>query len=223
MTLEMEEDDQYAPKVAQAIGSNLAKAIHSAEEVLAHSVLNEGHSAVAGVSSMFYSNPDGVALFSTAHPYEKGNGTFANTPSVTMDLSELCIETLVTMCMTFKDGSGVHLQDVKPVALIVPPQLRYKALRILNSTQRVDTANNDINPVREDNLKLIISPYLTSAKNIFLTTSENDDKGLIFVKRKNPTIRIAMDEDTLNSKNSIHSRMGVGYSKVRAVLSARGA
>ena len=121
------------PQQAQSLRNSMLQS----KEVNGASVINNGFSAS-------FPGGDGVALFSTAHPID--TGTFANTPSVQVDLNESSLQDAIVTISQFRDQAGL-ITMTKPTKLIVPPQLQFTADRILHSQFRTGTANNDINAV----------------------------------------------------------------------------
>lgn len=223
MTFELLDDDYSKDeKLAQLIGKDLARADASAFEVVAHSILNEGFSTVAGMSALMYRNPDGVALFSSSHPYEKGTGTFANVLSTTIEMSEFALESMVIMCRQMKDGTGIHRDPIEPRTILVPPELEFKTKRIMNSAGRAGTANNDTNVIGGMGINVKVSPYLSSSTAYFLLTSANDENGIIVVRRKEPDFHMYVEDTTHNKVSQVISRFGIGYSNPRAVIGAQG-
>ena len=63
------------------------------------------------------------------------------------DLNETSLEDALIDISTFTDDKGLTI-SVQATKLVVPPQLNFVAERILNSTLRPATSDNDINAVR---------------------------------------------------------------------------
>ena len=93
-----------------------------------------------------FTGGDGVTLINTAHPLA-GGGTAANRATSMADLNETSLEDALIDISTFTDDKGLTI-SVQATKLVVPPQLVFAADRILNSTLRSGTADNDINAVR---------------------------------------------------------------------------
>jgi phage major head subunit gpT-like protein len=89
----------------------------------------------------------GAAGGSSNHPNVAG-GTWVNTPSVALDLSEAALEQAAIDIAGFQDDRGL-LIAVKPETLVIPRQLIFEAKRILGTDGRVGTANNDLNAIKE--------------------------------------------------------------------------
>lgn len=219
MTKEAVDDDQYAPKLSEKIGSCFAKSMLHTEEVIAHNVINNGFSAT---TSNMYNNPDGKALFATDHPLVKG-GTFSNKLTTAADLSEAAIETLSIQIMNYTDDAGIRL-GIMPKKLLVSTNDAFNAQRLVLSPLQTGTAHNDINTINRMGLDLIVSPYLTDTDAWFLVTSENDSgNGLLMFKRNDVDMDADTDFMTKNGRFSIYSRFSVGYSDPRAIAGSEGA
>jgi hypothetical protein len=220
MTSIMVEDDKYMPKLISKLADNFRNSMKETEDVIAHGVLNSGFSTV---TSLMYKNPDGKALFATDHVRVKG-GTFSNTLSTTVPLSEYGLETLITQMRRWKDNAGITL-NVMPMKLVVPPELEHVASRILKSEKRSGTADNDINTLKSlYDIQIVVSPYLSDAENWFLTTSKNvGENGLLFVTRKEAELDADKDFRTKNYLTSITKRIGVGYNEAYAICGVQGA
>jgi hypothetical protein len=138
ITQEAIEDNLYKSQF-NPTNLGLQNSFNQTKEILAANVLNTGttyNSAVVG---------DGKAMCATDHPVE-GN-TYQNRPSVDLDLNESALETAAIQIRYFLDQAGMRIM-ARPQKLLVPPQLRYTAIRLMETELRPGTANNDINAVR---------------------------------------------------------------------------
>lgn len=207
-TKEQIADEQYRPKLIDKVGAQFAKVMSVTEELLGHDVLNSGFAAVSGAASLMYQNPDGVALFSTAHVLK--TGTYSNTMSTSMDFSQGALESIFIQIQNWTDDRGIHM-NVQPKRLIIPPALRFQAQRVLQSVLESGSSNNDINTMNGA-LELVVSPYITASTSYFISTDMNDeDTGLLFVRREEPEMDQWPDNMTKNELVSIYSRMSTGY------------
>src|ERR1700690_4305278 len=84
---------------------------------------------------------DGVALFSTAHPYD--GGTWANTSATPKSLNESSLLANMTNVRTqFVNERGLRIMS-RARRLIVPPNLEQVAIRLMKTELRPGTADND--------------------------------------------------------------------------------
>jgi hypothetical protein len=150
------EDDQFNKIMKKP--KNLANSkIRTQEEMMAH-IFNYGFTAGGGGVSAFTSG-DAKALFATDHTREDGGAAQSN--YTTADLSESSIEVGTLAMRSTLDHKG-QLFLSRADTLVVAPALEKEARILLNSTQRVGTANNDINPY-QGALKLVVWDWLGSA------------------------------------------------------------
>lgn len=220
VTHEMYEDDQF--NVMNRLPRDLALAKIRTKEQAAADIFNYGFTAGGGGTAAFTSG-DTLALFSSAHTSTGDNvGTQSNT--TTADLDEDSLETaLVTMRQTL-DNKG-QLQMIQPDTLIVPPALEKEARILLDSSGRVGTANNDVNPY-QGRLKLIVWDYLGSALGgsdtaWFIVDSKMH--WLQWFNREDGDVDgPEYDFDTKTAKWSIQCRWSVGFSDWRGVYGSKG-
>ena len=97
----------------------------------------------------------------------------------------------------FTDERGL-LIAARPRRLIVPPALMFTADRLLETTQRVGTADNDINAIR--NMGAIpegysVNHYLTDSNAFFLITDVPN--GMKHVRAYSALKRLWMETSTL--------------------------
>jgi hypothetical protein len=89
---------------------------------------------------------DGVPLVSASHPLTSG-GTLSNV-GASGDLSETSLEAAITTMMLWTDERGLRI-NIKPKSLHVAPSNHFTADRILGSSMRPGTADNDINVLNQ--------------------------------------------------------------------------
>lgn len=213
------EDDQF--NVIKRKPANLAKAKVRTEEQMKADIFNYSFTAGGGGLSTFTSG-DALALFSASHTREDGGATQSN--YTTTDLNEAAIEAATVTMRAMLDHKG-QLAMCKADTLIVPPALEKEARILLNSTQRVGTANNDINPY-QGSLKLVVWDFLGSAAGgsdtaWFLLDSSLHQ--LNFFQRSDRGLEgPEWDFDTKTAKWSVDVRHSVGFSSWRGVYGSKG-
>lgn len=213
------EDDQF--NVIKRKPVNLARAKMRTREQMMADIFNYSFTAGGGGLSTFTSG-DAVALFSASHPREDGGTAQSN--YTTSDLNEASLETgLLAMSQTLDHKGQLYMSQAD--TLVVAPALEKEARILLNSTQRVGTANNDINPY-QGVVKLVVWKFLASVAGgsdtaWFLLDSslhqlnffDRSDRGL-----EGPE----WDFDTKTAKWTVDVVHSVGFSGWRGTYGSKG-
>jgi hypothetical protein len=203
ITEEAVEDNLYDSLSARYTKA-LARAMAYTKQVKAASVVNNGFSAN-------YIGGDGVALFSTAHPLTNG-GTNSNRPATAVDLNETSLEAAVIQIAAWTDEKGL-LIAAKPKKLIIPTALMFVATRLLETSLRVGTADNDINALKNNGSipeGYCVNHYLTDVNAWFLTTDVPD--GMKHFERVALDTKMDGDFDTGNVRYKARERYSFGWS-----------
>ena len=213
ITEEAIEDNLY-DSLSARYTKGLARAMSYTKQVKAASVLNNGFSAA-------YTGGDGVALFSTSHPLVNG-GTNGNTPSTQADLNETSLEAAVIAIAAWTDERGL-LIAAKPRKLIIPPALQFVATRLLETSLRVGTNNNDINALKNNGSipeGYAINHFLTDTNAWFLTTDVPN--GLKMFERTPLQNSMDGDFDTGNVRYKARERYSFGWSDPLGMFASSG-
>jgi hypothetical protein len=213
ITEEAIEDNLY-DSLSARYTKGLARAMSYTKQVKAASVLNNGFSAA-------YTGGDGVALFSTSHPLVNG-GTNGNTPSTQADLNETSLEAAVIAIAAWTDERGL-LIAAKPRKLIIPPALQFVATRLLETSLRVGTNNNDINALKNNGSipeGYAINHFLTDTNAWFLTTDVPN--GLKMFERTPLQNSMDGDFDTGNVRYKARERYSFGWSDPLGIYGSSG-
>ena len=214
ITEEAMEDNLYDSLSARYTKS-LARAMSYTKQVKAAAVLNNGFNA-----SVVYG--DGQALFSTAHPLISG-GTNSNRPATAADLNETSLEAAVIQIAGWTDEKGL-LIAAKPRKLIVPPALQFVATRLLETSLRVGTTDNDINALKNNGSipeGYTVNHFLTDTNAWFLKTDVPN--GLKHFVRVPMSTSMDMDFDTGNSRYKARERFSFGVSDPLGAFGSPGA
>ncbi len=213
------EDDQF--NVIKRKPANLARAKVRTEEQMMADVFNYAFTAGGGGLSTFTSG-DALALFSTAHTREDGGATQGN--YTTADLNEASLEAALVAIRTGLDHKG-QLYMARGDTLVVAPALEKEARILLDSAQRVGTANNDVNPY-QGRLKLVVWDFLGSAAGGSDTAwfvLDSSLHQLNFFKRSDRGLEgPEWDFDTKTAKWSVDVRHSVGFSSWRGIYGSKG-
>ena len=214
ITEEAMEDNLYDSLSARYTKA-LARAMAYTKQVKAASILNNGFSAAVTYG-------DGQSLFSTAHPLVSG-GVNSNRPSTGADLNETSLEAAVIQIAAWTDERGL-LIAAKPRKLIVPPALQFVATRLLETSLRVGTTDNDINALKNNGSipeGYTINHWLTDTNAWFLKTDVPN--GLKHFVRVPMGTSMDTDFDTGNNRYKARERYSFGVSDPLGVFGSPGA
>jgi hypothetical protein len=203
ITEEAIEDNLY-DSLSARYTKGLARAMAYTKQVKAAAVLNNGFNSN-------YKGGDGVALFSTSHPLVSG-GVNSNVPAVMTDLNETALENAVIQIAAWTDERGL-LIAAKPKKLIVPPSLQFVSTRLLETSLRVGTNDNDINALKNNGSipeGFTINHFLTDTNAWFLTTDVPN--GMKHFIRTPLATSMDGDFDTGNVRYKARERYSFGWS-----------
>ena len=217
LTDEAVEDNLY-DSLGHRYVKALARSMANTKEVKGADVLNNAFNTS-------FAGGDGQPLISTAHPLA-GGGTLANRATTMADLNETSLEDSLIDISTFTDDRGLTI-SVQATKLVVPPQLVFVADRILNSQQRVGTADNDINAIRNTGVLpggYTVNHYLTDPDAYFLLTSVTESgEGLKMFQRTAMETSMEPDFSTGNIRYRARARYSFGFSDWRGIYGSQGA
>ena len=193
----------------------LARAMAYTKQVKATAILNNAFSAASTFG-------DGKVLCATDHPLDNGS-TNSNRPTVGADLNETSLEAAIIQMAGWTDERGL-LIAAKPKKLIIPPALQFVAERLLKTEQRVGTADNDLNALK--NMGAVpggyaVNHYLTDTNAWFLLTDVPN--GLKHFVRTKLTTGMDTDFDTGNSRFKSRERYSFGVSDPLGIYGSPGA
>jgi hypothetical protein len=214
ITEEAMEDNLY-DSLAARYTKSLARAMAFTKQVKAASILNNGFNSA-------FTYGDGQALFSTAHPLISG-GTNSNRPATAADLNETSLEAAVIQIAGWTDERGL-LIAAKPRKLIVPPQLQFVATRLLETSLRVGTTDNDINALKNNGSipeGYTVNHFLTDTNAWFLKTDVPN--GLKHFVRVPMATSMDADFDTGNNRYKARERYSFGVSDPLGCFASPGA
>ena len=213
ITEEAVEDNLYDSLSARYTKA-LARGMAYTKQVKAAYVLNN-----AFTTTVTYG--DGVSLCSTAHPLISG-GTNSNRPSTGADLNETSLENAVIQIAGWTDERGL-LIAAKPAKLVVPPSLMFVATRLLETSLRVGTTDNDINALKNNGSipgGYTVNHFLTDTNGWFLTTDVPN--GLKHFVRTPLANSMDGDFDTGNVRYKARERYSFGVSDPLGIFGSPG-
>ena len=211
LTEEAVEDNLYDTLSARYTKA-LARSMAYTKQVRGANVLNDAFTTNGG---------DGVPLINALHPTSLG-GNWSNRAATDADLNETSLEQAMIDIAGFIDERGLKIA-MKGQKLILPVNSQFIADRILESTLRVGTADNDINAMK--NMGMLpggytINHYLTDTDAWFVKT--DCPNGLKHFVRAALATGMEGDFDTGNMRYKARERYSFGYSDPRAAYGSRG-
>jgi phage major head subunit gpT-like protein len=165
-------DDGKFDFISDAV-RKLAKSAKETQEIAAMNILNNGFTTET--------TADGQYLFDTDHSLPSGL-TFRNKPSSDVDLSASSLDSALVDFETQQIGDSGIIMNIKPKVLLVPSGLARYAKELIGSELKADTADNNMNSLKQDGLIVVSSPHLTDSDAWFLLASPSET-GLRIINR----------------------------------------
>tara|TARA_R110002096_G_scaffold190674_3_gene371837 strand:- start:434 stop:1339 length:906 start_codon:yes stop_codon:yes gene_type:complete len=213
LTEESIEDNLYE-KLSGRYTKALARSMIHTKNVKGASVYNNAFDSA-------YAGGDGVELLGT-HSLT-GGGTLVNTPTAATDLNETALENAYIDIAGWLDEKGLKTA-IQPTKLIIPTALCFVAERILKSSLRVGTADNDLNALSSKSAipqGYDVNHYLNDPDAWFIQTdAPNCMKHFTRVGMKTG---MEGDFETGNVRYKARERYSFGWSDYRGVYGSAGA
>jgi hypothetical protein len=212
LTEEAIEDNLY-DKLSARYTKALARSMATTKQIKGAAILNGAFTTSLG--------GDGVALCATNHPTLSGPD-LSNELAVAADLTEASLEQALIDIASFTDERGLKIA-VQGTKLILPKELQFTADRILKSTLRVGTADNDINAVR--NMGMVpqgyaVNHYLTDPDAWFIITDAPN--GMKMFDRVSLSTGFEGEFNTGNMRYKARERYSFGFSDPRGIFGSPG-
>lgn len=208
---EMYDFDLYGPM--KRMSKQLAESARDRMEIVSMSILNNAFSTSYGG---FVSTE---ALCSTTHALLAG-GTASNKPSTDVDFS---LSALQAACDALSGNvNEVSMpRPINPRLIVGDYRYRWAFREILDSEYKPYTANNEINPITDEDLKYFLSHRFTDVDQWFVL-GPKADLGLWVIISKAPTFESGDDFDTGDAKFKTYFRIVAGYDEWRGVYGSSG-
>jgi len=213
LTEEAVEDNLY-DRLSARYTKALARSMAQTKQIKAAAVLNGAFTTSIG--------GDGVVLCATNHPTLSGPN-LANTLATPADLSETSLEQSLIDIQAFTDERGLKIA-VQGLKLIIPKELQFTADRILKSTLRVGTADNDVNAILNMGMVpqgYVVNNFLTDPDAYFIKTDAPN--GMKMFERVTLKTGFEGDFDTGNVRYKARERYSFGFSDPRGIFGSPGA
>ena len=214
ITEEAIEDNLY-DRLASRYTKALARSMANTKQVKSAATLNNAFDSS-------FTGGDAKELCATDHPLVN-NGTLRNEPSTSADLNETSLENALIDIAAFVDERGLKV-SVRGQKLIIPPALQFVADRLLESTLRPGSADNDVNAMRNMGMLpqgYVVNHYLTDTDAFFIKTDA--PRGFVHFERMPMSTKMEGDFDTGNVRFKARERYSYGYSDPRCVYGSKGA
>ena len=213
ITEEAVEDNLY-DRISARYTKALARSMANTKQVKAANVLNNAFDPN-------FTGGDGKELCATDHPLVAG--TLSNELATAADLNETSLEQALIDIAAFTDERGL-LISTQGRKLIIPSELQFVADRLMASANRVGTADNDINALR--NMGMIpegytVNHYLVDNAAFFIKT--DIPNGFKLFQRSPIRTSMEGDFDTGNVRYKARERYSFGFSDPRCVFGSPGA
>jgi len=215
ITEEAIEDNLY-DRLASRYTKALARSMAQTKQVKAVNPLIQGLP-----STNNFDSGDGVSLFNTAHPTIAGN--VANTLATQADLNETSLEQSLIDIAAMTDERGLKIA-AKGMKMIIPSALQFTADRLMKSANRVGTADNDINAIRNMGMVpqgYVVNNFLTDTDAFYIVTDVPN--GMKYFDRAPITTKMEGDFDTGNVRYKARERYSFGVSDFRGIFGVEGA
>ena len=213
LTEEAVEDNLY-DRLSARYTKALARSMAQTKQIKAAAVLNGAFTTSIG--------GDGIVLCATNHPTLSGPN-LSNTLATPADLSETSLEQSLIDIAAFTDERGLKIA-VQGLKLIIPKELMFTADRIMKSTLRVGTADNDVNAIRNMGMVpqgYVVNNFLTDPDAFFLKTDAPN--GMKMFERVSMKTGFEGDFDTGNVRYKARERYSFGFSDPRGIFGSPGA
>lgn len=188
ITEELIEDSLYddLPTEMESISRELGSSANETLEVLTFDIINSGTSTTT--------HTDGLtnAIFSTGKARLRG-GTWDNLLSPASDLSATSLQASLDTFENTRDDTG-KIQIIRAKEIWVNQANAWKAKELLNSTYDPESANNSVNTIKERNLQLVVSPFLTDTDAFTLVADPPHGNGGVIAYLRRP-VTFAQDGD----------------------------
>ena len=213
ITEEAVEDNLY-DKISSRYTKALARSMSNAKQIKAANVLNRAFNSS-------YTGGDSKELCATDHSTIAGN--VKNELSTAADLNETSLEQALIDIAGMKDERGMKI-SLNGMKMIIPVNLQFTAERLMKSSQRISTGDNDINAVKSMGMipqGYVVNNYLTDTDAWFIKTDAPN--GMKHFQRTPVSTKMEGDFDTGNVRYKARERYSFGWSDWRGIFGSPGA
>lgn len=213
ITQEAVEDNLY-DSLSARYTKEMARAMANTKQIKAAATLNNGFTT--------FNTGDGVSLYNTAHPQVSGP-TISNRPAIAADFNETSLEAAIIAIGKWTDERG-KLINARVRKMVAPVDLQFTASRVLETTLRVGTSDNDINAINTMSSVpegYCVNHYLTDPDAWFLLTDVTE--GFKYFNRVAISDDSDGDFDTGNMRYKMRERYAFGVDDYLCTYGSPGA
>lgn len=213
ITEEAVEDGLYG-SISNRYVKALARSMQHTKEITGANVYNRAFSSS-------YLGGDGLELCSTLHPSR--NGTWSNELATAADLNETSLEQILINISDMKDDRGIPIAATGKT-LIIPTALSFTAERLLASSLRTSSAENDVNAIKSLGMLpggFEVIQRLSDPDAWFVKTDVPD--GLKMFQRRALKKGMEGDFETGNMRYKTSERYSFGWTNPRGLFGSPGA
>jgi hypothetical protein len=185
--------------IADAV-RKMAESARESQEITAMNIFNNGFASET--------TPDGAYIFSATHTLPSGL-TWSNKPSTGVDLSVSALDQALKEFEINQLGdSGIIKRSTPKILLVHPSQKRY-AMELIGSDLKADTADNNMNSLKSEGLRVISSPHITDTDSWFLS-ADPSRTGMRIVVRESLSTKsdVGFDNDSVKYKARYREVLG---------------
>ena len=213
ITEEAVEDGLYG-SISNRYTKALARSMQHTKEITGANIFNRAFTGT-------YLGGDGLELCSTAHPTR--SGLQSNELATAADLSETSLEQMLINISDMKDDRGLPIAAAGKT-LIIPTALSFTAERLLASSLRTSTAENDVNAIKSLGMLpggFEVVQRLSDPDAWFIRTDVPD--GLKMFQRRALKKGTEGDFESGNMRYKVSERYSFGWTDWRALFGSPGA
>lgn len=188
--------------IADAV-KKMAKSGRESQEISGMNLFNNGFSSETSA--------DGLSIFNSAHTLPSGL-TYRNVLSSAADLNATSLEQMLVDFETQFIGDSGIIYNIKPKVLLVHPDNKRYAKELIGSDLKADTADNNMNSLKDDGLIVKSSVHLTDPDAWFLLAGK-EENGLRIVSREDIQTKAAGSDvgfrnDSMYYKSMYREKLG---------------
>jgi hypothetical protein len=188
--------------IADAV-KKMAKSARESQEISGMNLFNNGFSTETSA--------DGLSIFNSAHTLPSGL-TFRNILSSAADLNATSLEQMLIDFETQFIGDSGIIYNIKPKVLLVAPENKRYAMELIGSDLKADSADNNMNSLKQDGLRVVSSPHLTDSDAWYLLADKSEN-GLRIISREDIQTKAAGSDvgyvnDSIYYKSMYREKLG---------------